>query len=115
MNYVVLLYQDPATFEMTEAQRQAEWAEYGAFTEGVRSSGTFVSGSPLIPDPAAARLVRVTGGKTEVMAGQLPSRKERLVGIYTLACGSADEAAALAAQIPVSRKGFCEIVPEMEM
>ncbi len=115
MNFVVLLYQDPATFPATESERQAEWAAYGAFTEAAQADGSFVSGAPVVPDPAAARLVRVVGGKTEVMTGQLPSRPERLVGLYTFSCGSAEEAAAIAARIPVSTKGFCEIVPEMAM
>jgi hypothetical protein len=115
MNFVVLLYQDPSTFAMSDAERQGEWQEYGAFTEAIRADGTFVNGSPVVPDNDQARLVRVVGGKTEVMTGQLPSRKERLVGLYTLNCASADAAAALAAKLPAARKGFIEIVPEMEM
>jgi hypothetical protein len=115
VNYVVLLYQDPATFDMTEAERQTEYAEYGTFTETIRKDGTFVDGSPILPDPAQARLVRVVGGKTEVMTGQLPSRKELLVGYYKLACNSADDAAALSAKLPAARKGYIEILPEMSM
>jgi hypothetical protein len=115
MNYVVLLYQDPATFEMTEAERNAEWAEYGAFTEGAKASGAFVDGCAIVPDASQARLVRVTAGKTDVMTGQLPSRKEMLVGYYKFNCKTPDDAAALAAKIPAARKGFIEIVPEMEM
>jgi hypothetical protein len=113
MNYVVLLYQDPATFNQTDAERNAEYAEYGTFTEGIKQSGTFVDGSPV--DPAGSRLVRVAGGKTEVMNGQLPSRKEVLVGYYKFDCKTVDEAATLAAKLPVARKGFVEILPEMEM
>jgi hypothetical protein len=113
MDYVVLLYQDPATFNMTEAERNAEFAAYGAFTEKIRKNGTFVDGCPV--DPAGSRLVRVSGGKTEVMTGQLPSRKEALVGYYKLKGKNADEIATLVAEIPAARKGFIEILPEMEM
>ena len=113
MDYVVLLYQDPATFNMTDAERNAEYAEYGTFTEDIKKSGTFVGGSPV--DPAGSRLVRVVDGKTEVMNGQLPSRKEALVGYYKFSCKTVDEAATLAAKIPAARKGFIEILPEMEM
>lgn len=115
MNYVVLLYQDPATFQMTDAERNQEWAEYGAFTEGIRANGTFVDGCAFLPDAGQARLVRIAGGKTDVMTGQLPSRKEMLVGYYKFACANVDDAVALAAKIPAARKGFIEIVPEMEM
>jgi hypothetical protein len=113
MDYVVLLYQDPATFNMTEAERNAEYAEYGTFTEGIKKNGTFIDGSPV--DPAGSRLVRVVGGKTEVMNGQLPSRKEALVGYYKLKGKNADEIATLVAKLPTARKGFIEILPEMEM
>ena len=113
MNYMVLLYQDPATFNLTEAERNAQYAEYGTFTEGIKQSGVLVDGSPV--DPAGSRLVRVVGGKTEVMNGQLPSRKEALVGFYKFNCQTVDEAAALAAKLPVARTGFIEILPEMEM
>lgn len=113
MDYVVLLYQDPATFNMTDAERNAEFAAYGTFTEKIRKNGTFVDGSPV--DTAGSRLVRVTGGKTEIMTGQLPSRKEALVGYYKLKGKNADEVATLVAEIPAARKGFIEILPEMEM
>ena len=113
MDYVVLLYQDPATFNMTDAERNAEYAEYGTFTEAIRKNGTFVDGSPV--DTAGSRLVRVVGGKTEVMNGQLPSRKEALVGYYKLKGKSADDIATIAAKLPAARKGFIEILPEMEM
>jgi len=113
MDYMVLLYQDPATFNMTEAERNSDYAEYGTFTEKVRADGTFVDGSPV--DPAGSRLVRVVAGKTEVMNGQLPTRKEALVGYYKLKGKNADDVAKLVASIPAARKGFIEILPEMEM
>jgi hypothetical protein len=113
MDYVVLLYQDPATFNMTDAERNAEYAEYGTFTEGIKKNGQFVDGSPV--DPAGSRLVRVVSGKTEVMNGQLPSRKETLVGYYKLSGKNVDEIASLVAKIPAARKGFIEILPEMAM
>jgi hypothetical protein len=113
MDYMVLLYQDPATFNMTDAERNADYAEYGTFTEKIRGNGTFVDGSPV--DPAGSRLVRVVAGKTEVMNGQLPSRKEALVGYYKLKGKNADEVAQIVAAIPAARKGFIEILPEMEM
>ena len=113
MDYVVLLYQDPATFNMTEAERNAEYAEYGTFTEGIKKSGQFIDGSPV--DAAGSRLGRVVSGKTEVMNGQLPSRKETLVGYYKLSGKNADDIATLVAKLPVARKGFIEVLPEMEM
>ena len=113
MDYMVLLYQDPATFNMTDAERNADYAAYGSFTEKIRGNGTFVDGSPV--DPAGSRLVRVVAGKTEVMNGQLPSRKEALVGYYKLKGKDADEVAQIVAAIPAARKGFIEVLPEMEM
>ncbi len=111
MDYIVLLYQDPATFNVTDAERDSDYAEYGTFTEKIRGDGTFVDGSPV--DPAGSRLVRVVGGKTEVMNGQLPTRKEALVGYYKLKGKNADDVAKLVATIPAARKGFIEILPEM--
>jgi hypothetical protein len=113
MDYMVLLYQDPATFNMSDAERTADYTEYGTFTEKIKQNGTFVDGSPI--DAAGSRMVRVSGGKTEVMNGQLPSRKEALVGYYKLKGKNADEIATLVAAIPAARKGYIEILPEMDM
>ena len=78
-----------------------------------RRTAPFVDGSPV--DTAGSRMVRVVSGKTEVMTGQLPSRKEALVGYYKLKGKSADDVATLAAKLPAARKGYIEILPEMEM
>lgn len=115
MNYVVLLYQDPATLNAEGPEWEKEYAEYGAFSEAIQAAGQFVDGAPVSPVPDENRVVRVRDGKTEVMHGQAPHRPEALVGYYKLKCDSVDQAAALAAKIPAARKGFIEIVPEREM
>ena len=48
MQYVLLIYGDPAAAEgMSEEDGRAMMAEYFEYTEGLRRSGAYVSGEPL--------------------------------------------------------------------
>jgi hypothetical protein len=108
MNYLMLLFQDPATFSSDPAAMQAEYAAYGAFTEGVRSGGAFVGGSAL--NPAEALGVRGTGAKTAPAA----ARKESLIGYYVIDA-TAEQAANIAGMCPAAAKGYVELIPFMAM
>ncbi len=64
MNYLVLLYENPANFPSDGATRDAQFKAYGDFTEAIRASGNFVSGTPLIPMPDQTRTVKSSGVAT---------------------------------------------------
>jgi hypothetical protein len=110
VNYLVLLYQNPANFS-TGAARDAEFQAYDTFTQAIRSSGHFVSGTPLIPVPDQLRTVRSTGATK----GPAHPNAEALVGMYVLDCKDIDEAAMIAGKIPAAKTGSVEVVPFMAM
>jgi hypothetical protein len=111
MNYLVLLYENPANLPSDGAARDAQFKAYGDFTEAIRASGHFVSGTPLIPMPDQVRTVKSSG----VTPGPAHKNAEALVGMYVLECASIDEAAMIAGKIPAAKKGSVEVVPFMDM
>ena len=97
--YMLLIYEDPtASPAPNSPQAQAEFGEYGAFTEDIRASGQFVSGAPLQMTDTATT-VRVNGNG----------------GYYLLDCPDLDTATAQAARIPAARHGAIEVRPVMEI
>jgi len=111
MNYLVLLYENPANFPSDEAARNAQFKAYGDFTEAIRASGHFVSGTPLIPMPDQTRTVKTSG----VRNGPAHTIPEALVGTYVLDCKTIDEAAMIAGKIPAAKTGSVQVVPFMDM
>jgi hypothetical protein len=111
MNYLFLLYQNPATFPSDGAAREAQFKAYGDFTDAVKKSGHFVSGDPVIPMPDQTRTVKTSGVKT----GPAHNIPEALVGLYVLDCKTIDEAAMIAGKIPAAKDGCVQVVPFMEM
>lgn len=111
VEYLVLLYQNPALFPTDPAARQSQFAAYDAFTQDVRAKGQFVSGTPLVPMPDQIRTVKASG----VTSGPSHARPEALVGMYVLQGKDIDEIATIAAKIPAAKSGSVEIVPFMEM
>jgi hypothetical protein len=111
MNYLVLLYENPANFPSDGAARGAQFKAYDDFTQAIRNSGHFVSGTPLIPMPDQVRTVKSSG----VNPGPAHKIPETLVGMYVLACKSIDEAAMIAGKVPAAKSGSVEVVPFMDM
>ena len=105
MKYVLLVYQGTTPLPgserwqaMTEAERQAIYADYAAVnkTEGL------APGLPLgLPD--AARTVQVRDGQAEVKNGTYLA--EGVGGFSVYEADSVDAAIALAARIPAARLG----------
>lgn len=105
MKYVLLIYQGTTPLPgserwqaMTDAERQAIYADYAAIneTDGV------APGLPL-GLPEAARTVQVHGGQTRVKNGTyLP---EGVGGFSVYEADSVEDAIALAARIPAARLG----------
>ena len=114
--YMLLIYEDPATGPAPNTpEAQQEFAEYGTFTEDIRSNGQFVSGAPLQPTETATT-VRTNGSGDAVLSdGPFVETKEWLAGYYLLECPDLDTATAQAARIPAARHGSIEVRPIMEI
>ena len=115
MRYMMLIYDNEAHAEsQSEAERNAMFEEYFAFSREVREKGAFKAGDPLMPTTSATT-VRVKDGKRLTTDGPFAETKEQLGGYYILDCKTLDEALAFAAKIPAARYGCVEVRPIMEM
>jgi hypothetical protein len=113
--YMLLIYEDASSSPAPNSpEAEKEFAEYGTFTEDIRSNGQFVSGAPLqFTDTATT--VRVNGGDPVLSDGPFAETKEWLAGYYLLDCPDLDTATAQAARIPAARHGAIEVRPVMEI
>lgn len=114
MQYMLLIYVDPATYEgVTEAENEAEMAEYFALGPSLRERGIQLSGEALQP-VTTATTVRVRDGKTLATDGPFAETKEHLGGFYLVDCANLDEAIDVAKRIPDVRRGSVEIRPVVD-
>ncbi len=110
MKYLLMIYENEAGWlASSEAERNAIYAEYGAFTEKVAAAGVLLGGSELHPT-STATTVRVRG-ETLITDGPFAETKEQLGGYYLLECKDLDEALHWAAQIPTAKHGSIEVRP----
>jgi len=111
MQYMLLIYNDPHTWEsMSEADRGAIYGAYGTFTEELNSSGKMVAGDALQSIDTATS-VRVRGGETMTTDGPFAETKEVLGGYYLIDVETLDEALEWAAKLPGSSYGTVEVRP----
>lgn len=111
MQYMCLIYR-PVGAQPSQAEMEAEFAAYGAFSAEAHASGKMVGGEPLEP-PSDATTVRVRDGKRVVTDGPFADTKEWLAGYYIFDCASLDEALDWAAKIPGAKTGSVEVRPIM--
>jgi hypothetical protein len=114
MQYVLLIYGDQAAMATaSDGDRQAMYAEYGKFTEDLRSSGAMVAGDELQP-AATAKTVTMRNGDRLVTDGPFAETKETLGGYYLIEADSEDKALEWAARIPGARHGKIEVRPVVQ-
>lgn len=111
MQYILLIYVDPATYEgVSEAQIQAEMERYFALAPEMRERGIYVAGDGL-QGVETATTVRVRDGKTVLTDGPFAETKEHLGGYYIIDAKDLDEAIEFAAKIPDVIRGSVEVRP----
>jgi len=115
MKYMLLIYDDEqARRRLTEVERQQIMAEYGQFTQQIKSTGHYGAGAQLHP-AASATSVRVREGKRLVTDGPFAETREQLGGYYLIDAKDLDEAIAIAGRIPSARLGTVEVRPVVEV
>jgi len=111
MQYMLLIYNEPNGWtSLSEAERGAIYAAYGAFTQELQESGKMVAGDALQP-VSTATSVRVRDGETLTIDGPFAETKEVLGGYYLIDVDTIDEALDWAARIPGARHGTIEVRP----
>jgi hypothetical protein len=108
MKYLALIYGDEGAWaDLSEQEQQAVYARYRDFTQSVGDK--LVEGAETAASNTATT-VRVRDGETAVTDGPFAESKEQLGGFFVFECESADEALALAKQIPALDSGGAVVV-----
>jgi len=111
MQYLLLIYDEESTWaEMPEAERNAVYGEYAAYTTALQESGALVGANQLQPT-GTATTVRIRDDEQVVTDGPFAETKEALGGYYLIEVDSIDEALEWAAKIPSARYGTIEVRP----
>jgi hypothetical protein len=112
MKYMLLIYGDEQA--LSETERQDCYVESTQLAHELTSSGQYLAANPLQPT-AMATSVRVRNGKRLVTDGPFAESREQLGGYFLIDAKNLDEAIAIAARIPLARKGTVEIRPVVEI
>ncbi len=112
MKYMLLIYSDENV--LSETERQDCYAESAKFAHDLHSKGQYLAANPLQPTVMATS-VRVRDGKRLVTDGPFAETREQLGGYFLVDAKNLDEALAIAAQIPMARKGTVEVRPVIDI
>lgn len=107
-DYLLLMYAEEGAWPPEEHAHAL--AESVDVCHQLHAKGQFVSAAPLQP-PATATCVRIRNGSRVVVDGPFPETKEQLGGYFLIRVANLDEAIAIGARIPGSRRGTAEIRP----
>jgi hypothetical protein len=110
MKYLCLICAEKVMEDMPEADADAHFKEYAAFTDKIKKSGHFIGANRLKP-AATATTIRVRNGKVLITDGPFAETKEQFGGYYLIEAGNLDEAIQVAAKIPGARFGCVELRP----
>ncbi len=115
MQYLLMLYSDPAGFaQMNPAEQQQAMGAYSAYTEALKNAGAYVGSNRLQP-VSAATTVRVANGKSQVLNGPFADSKEQLGGYFLIEATDLDSALSWAARCPGAAHGSIEVRPVWTM
>ncbi len=112
MKYMLLIYGDEQA--LSETERQECYVESTQLAHDLHSTGQYVAANPLHPT-AMATSVQVRNGKRLVTDGPFAETREQLGGYFLIDARNLDEALAIAARIPMARKGTVEVRPIIEL
>ncbi|QDU56646.1 YciI family protein [Aeoliella mucimassa] len=107
-DYILLMYAEEGAWPSEE--HAPALAESVDVCHQLHEHGQFVSAAPLQP-PDTAVCVRIRNQQREVIDGPFPETKEQLGGYFLIRVANLDEAIAIAARIPGTRRGTAEIRP----
>lgn len=113
MKYVLLIYNNPATYEAwSEEERSALFGEVDAIMKELTESGELVGGEALA-DASNTKTVRVRNGAPMITDGPLAEAKEQMGGYLIVDCESVERATEIAARWPDARYFAMEVRPIM--
>jgi hypothetical protein len=113
MKYMLLIYLDEKK-PLSETEREACYVESRQLAHEIHAHGQYLAANPLQPT-AMATSVRVREGKRLVTDGPFAETHEQLGGYFLIDAKDLDEALAIAARVPMARKGTVEVRPVIEL
>jgi hypothetical protein len=105
---MLLIYLDEQALDNTE--REQCYRESAQLAHQLDAAGQYLAAAPLEPT-ATATSVRVRAGKRVVTDGPFAETKEQLGGYFLIDATDLAEAIAIAARIPMARRGTVEVRP----
>jgi len=112
MKYMLLIYSAESSW--TAGEREQCMVESTDLCHELNSRGQFLAASPLHP-VATATSVRVRDNKRLITDGPFAETTEQLGGYYVIDVKNLDEAIAVAARLPATKKGTVEVRPIYEL
>lgn len=112
MKYMLLIYGDENA--LSETERKDCYMESTQLAHDLHANGQYITANPLQPT-AMATSVKVRDGKRLVTDGPFAETREQLGGYFLIEAKNLDEAIAVAAKIPMARKGTVEVRPVIEI
>jgi hypothetical protein len=112
MKYMLLIYGDEN--DLTETERKECYVESTQLAHDLHTNGQYVGANPLHPTSMATS-IRVRDGKRLVTDGPFAETREQLGGYFLIEAKNLDDALAIAARIPMARKGIVEVRPVIEI
>lgn len=109
---MLLIYGDENALDETE--RQQCYGESTQLAHELNAAGNFLASAPLHLT-AMATSVRVREGRRLVTDGPFAETREQLGGFFMIEARDLDEAIAIAARIPMARRGTVEVRPVIEL
>jgi len=109
MEYMLMLYVDESGWpKLSKAEQEQGMAAYRAYTEALKKAGAYKAGSQLGPS-AAAKTIRLVGGKQQVLDGPYADAKEQVGGYYLIETPDLETAMSWAARCPAVGHGVVEV------
>ncbi|MCR6699958.1 MAG: YciI family protein [Dokdonella sp.] len=111
MQFLLLIYNEDALLEaLPDGEAEAMMRSCLAHADELREEGHLLESQQLEP-PAAAKAVRIRGGKLTVLDGPFAETKEYLGGFNLIEAADYEEAVRIAATFPWARTGCVEVRP----
>jgi hypothetical protein len=109
---MMLVYLDENS--LSEAERESCYRESLELTQDLAANGHYLAAAPLQPTTTATS-VQVRDGKRLMTDGPFAETREQLGGYFLIEASDLDQAIAIAARIPIARRGTIEIRPVVEL
>jgi len=114
MKYMLLIYNNPATWEtLSEDERNGLMGDADTIMQELMASGEWVGGEALA-DASHTRTVRVRDGVASTTDGPFIESKELLAGYCLIDCETPERAIEIASRWPDSKLAATELRPIMD-